>query len=82
MHLHCGNDGMLTSRRDAIILKATNVNQDGRSSSLTAPNGPSQQRVILGALDIAQLSPQVCLFFEYLMGAIIFLALYDGVIVT
>lgn len=27
------------------VLRATAVNQDGRSSSLTAPNGPSQQRV-------------------------------------
>lgn len=27
------------------LLRATYVNQDGRSSSLTAPNGPSQQQV-------------------------------------
>ena len=42
-----------------LLLKATHVNQDGRSSSLTAPNGPSQQTVIRGALDVAQLSSKV-----------------------
>ena len=42
-----------------LLLKATHVNQDGRSSSLTAPNGPSQQTVIRGALDVAQISSKV-----------------------
>jgi len=44
-----------------IILRSTNVNQDGRSSSLTAPNGPSQQSVIKGALEKAVTVPQVLL---------------------
>ena len=42
-----------------VLLRATYVNQDGRSSSLTAPNGPSQQAVIRRALTAASLSPQV-----------------------
>ena len=33
-----------------VVIKASSVNQDGRTSTLTAPNGPSQQRVIMGAL--------------------------------
>jgi acyl transferase domain-containing protein len=41
----------------AVYLRATYVNQDGRSSSLTAPNGPSQQAVIRGALQAANLQP-------------------------
>jgi acyl transferase domain-containing protein len=47
-----------TSGDPAILLRATAVNQDGRSSSLTAPNGPSQQAVIRGALMTAQLLPE------------------------
>ena len=39
----------------ALILRSTYVNQDGRSSSLTAPNGPSQQAVIRGAMQRAGL---------------------------
>jgi len=37
------------------ILRATSVNQDGRSSSLTAPNGPAQQDVIRSALSAAEI---------------------------
>eukprot|EP00959_Pyramimonas_sp_CCMP1952_P178544 3732118-Pyramimonas_sp.AAC.2 len=36
-----------------ILVRATFVNQDGRSSALTAPNGPAQQAVIAGALRAA-----------------------------
>ncbi len=32
------------------VLRATYVNQDGRSSSLTAPNGPSQQQASFSAM--------------------------------
>merc|ERR1719171_1413474 len=39
------------------VIRATAVNQDGRSSSLTAPNGPSQQEVIRTALQEAQIQP-------------------------
>ena len=39
----------------AVLLRATAVNQDGRSSSLTAPNGPSQQALLRGALAAAEL---------------------------
>ena len=41
----------------AIILRGTFVNQDGRSSSLTAPNGPSQQAVIKGAISASGMLP-------------------------
>jgi acyl transferase domain-containing protein/acyl carrier protein len=41
----------------AVLLRATFVNQDGRSSSLTAPNGPAQQAVIRGALAAATMEP-------------------------
>ncbi|NIY70589.1 type I polyketide synthase, partial [Streptomyces malaysiensis] len=39
------------------VVRGSAVNQDGASNGLTAPNGPSQQRVILGALASAGLSP-------------------------
>ena len=32
------------------VIRASAVNQDGKSQGLPAPNGPSQQRVILQAL--------------------------------
>ena len=35
------------------IIRATAVNQDGKSSSLTAPNGPSQQALISSCLATA-----------------------------
>lgn len=38
------------------IVRATGVNQDGRSQGLTAPNGPSQQRLIESTLARAGLS--------------------------
>jgi 3-oxoacyl-(acyl-carrier-protein) synthase len=37
------------------VLRATSINQDGRSSSLTAPNGPAQQDVIRAALSAAEI---------------------------
>ena len=40
-----------------VVLQASFVNQDGRSSSLTAPNGPAQQEVIRGALAAAAILP-------------------------
>ncbi|XXX82567.1 SDR family NAD(P)-dependent oxidoreductase [Sorangium sp. So ce134] len=39
------------------IIRASAVNQDGRSQGLTAPNGPAQERVIHKALERAGLSP-------------------------
>lgn len=41
----------------ALLLAATAVNQDGRSSSLTAPHGPSQQAVVLAAASAASVAP-------------------------
>lgn len=40
-----GGGAALNPVQPGAVLRATAVNQDGRSSSLTAPNGPSQQRV-------------------------------------
>jgi acyl transferase domain-containing protein len=34
-----------------LLMSASSVNQDGRSSSLTAPNGPSQQSVVNSSLE-------------------------------
>ncbi|GLI63378.1 hypothetical protein VaNZ11_006235, partial [Volvox africanus] len=39
------------------LVRASAVNQDGRSSSLTAPNGPAQQAVVRAALAEAGLPP-------------------------
>ncbi|HSN12983.1 MAG TPA: type I polyketide synthase, partial [Anaeromyxobacteraceae bacterium] len=39
------------------VIRGSAVNQDGKSQGLTAPNGPAQERVILQALQNAQLSP-------------------------
>ncbi|WP_394846906.1 amino acid adenylation domain-containing protein [Pendulispora brunnea] len=39
------------------VVRASAVNQDGRSQGLTAPNGPAQQRVIRDALAAGRLSP-------------------------
>ena len=38
------------------VVRATAVNQDGKSSSLTAPNGPSQQSLIASCLATAGIS--------------------------
>jgi acyl transferase domain-containing protein/acyl carrier protein len=40
------------------LVRASAVNQDGRSQGLTAPNGPSQQRVIRDALSAGRLEPE------------------------
>ncbi len=42
----------------ASLLRATSVNQDGRSSSLTAPSGPSQLRLLRSSLHAAAMSAQ------------------------
>ncbi|WP_437621817.1 amino acid adenylation domain-containing protein [Sorangium sp. So ce1151] len=39
------------------VIRASAVNQDGRSQGLTAPNGPAQQRVIRDALAAGRLAP-------------------------
>ncbi len=39
------------------VVRATAVNQDGRSAGLTAPNGPAQERLIEDALARARLEP-------------------------
>ncbi|WP_394836552.1 amino acid adenylation domain-containing protein [Pendulispora rubella] len=39
------------------VIRASAVNQDGRSQGLTAPNGPAQQRVIRDALTAGRLAP-------------------------
>ncbi|WP_394829192.1 type I polyketide synthase [Pendulispora albinea] len=40
------------------ILRGSAINQDGKSQGLMAPSGPAQERVILQALENAQLSPR------------------------
>ncbi len=39
------------------VLRATSVNQDGRTSGISAPNGESQKKCIQAALDQAGLNP-------------------------
>ncbi|WP_217567113.1 type I polyketide synthase [Streptomyces sp. GbtcB7] len=49
------------ARRDGdevlAVLRATAVNQDGRSQGLSAPNGPAQEQVIRRALELSGLQP-------------------------
>ncbi|WP_437712866.1 SDR family NAD(P)-dependent oxidoreductase [Sorangium sp. So ce448] len=40
------------------VVKASAVNQDGKSQGITAPNGPAQERVIRQALANARLAPE------------------------
>jgi acyl transferase domain-containing protein len=46
------------------VIRATAINQDGRSNGLTAPSGPAQQAVIRQALDRAGLSPTAVQYVE------------------
>lgn len=46
------------------VIKATAVNQDGKSSGLTAPNGSAQEAVIQEALAKAQLQPEEIQYHE------------------
>ncbi len=46
------------------VVKGTAVNQDGRSNGFTAPNVKAQERLLLKALENAQLSPEQVAFIE------------------
>lgn len=56
MNMRLGTPGEAGDEGLAIV-KASTVNQDGRSSSLTAPNGPSQTALIKSAAAIAGIPP-------------------------
>lgn len=40
-----------------MVIRASAVNQDGKSSSLTAPNGPSQRSLVQDCIHSAQVRP-------------------------
>lgn len=46
------------------VIRATAINQDGRTAGLTAPNGESQQRVIRASLAQAALDPDQIQYIE------------------
>ncbi len=52
-----GSEAKRDGDRVRAIVRASAVNQDGRSGSLTAPNGPAQEAVIRHALRQAGLQP-------------------------
>ena len=50
-------DAQASGDRQLALIRASAVNQDGRSGGLTAPNGPAQEAVIRAALAGAGLQP-------------------------
>jgi len=57
-------DAVRDGDRVIAVLRASAVNQDGRTNGLTAPNGVSQQRVLRGALARAGLGPEAVQYVE------------------
>ncbi len=55
--LERAEDAVKRGRRIRALIRASAVNQDGRSGGLTVPNGPAQESVIQEALFHARLKP-------------------------
>jgi myxalamid-type polyketide synthase MxaB len=51
------DDAVRDSNDVQAVIRATAVNQDGRTSGITAPSGPAQQLCLTQALDQANLTP-------------------------
>jgi acyl transferase domain-containing protein/NADP-dependent 3-hydroxy acid dehydrogenase YdfG len=58
------SDAVRDNNKIMAIIKASGVNQDGKSSSLTAPNGESQETLIRQAIADAQLEPNQISYIE------------------
>jgi acyl transferase domain-containing protein/NAD(P)-dependent dehydrogenase (short-subunit alcohol dehydrogenase family)/acyl carrier protein len=58
------SDARKNGHRVLAVLRATAVNQDGRSNGLTAPHGPSQQAVIREALRRGAVDPASVSYLE------------------
>ena len=52
------NDARANGHRVLAVIRATALNQDGRSSGITAPNGPAQEALMRAALARAGIDPR------------------------
>jgi acyl transferase domain-containing protein/acyl carrier protein len=58
------SDAQRNGRRILAVIRASSINQDGRSTGLTAPNVLSQQALLRDALEAANLEPEQVSYIE------------------